>query len=139
MVFNFPSVVFRRQMSLVRSANFSSATIPYLTNKSRYSHLLSKSARSALNNSFNLSLTFLLMCWVIFFTLASLCKELRDTFNGMSGESITPFNNTKYSGNTSFTSSVTKTWLQYNCTRFCRLSMASFTFGKYNTPVRLKG
>mgnify|MGYP006990177742 CR=1 FL=1 len=39
----------------------------------------------------NLSATFLVICLLIFCTCLSFCKKLRETFNGISGQSITPF------------------------------------------------
>ena len=47
-------------------------------------------SRSFLKSSSSLSATFLRIYPDIFFTLASLCKYERDTFRGISGESITP-------------------------------------------------
>ena len=72
----------------------------------------------------------------IFFTLLSACKYERDTFNGMSGESITPFN-------------IIKNWEQfllryrYENSDFGTIGfyLSEFVnpmiiFGKYKIPVK---
>ena len=75
----------------------------------RLSHFFSNSSRLFLKMSDKLSATFLVIWLDIFFTLASLCKYERLTFNGMSGESITPCNKVKNSGTMPSTESVTNT------------------------------
>ena len=45
---------------------------------------------------------------------AAFCNALLDTFNGKSGQSMTPFNNSKNSGITSLILSAINTWLLYN-------------------------
>ena len=103
-----------KQKSLAFSMNFSSEIMPYLMNRPMLANFSSNAARSALNNSANLSATFFVMYELIFFTFESACKNERDTFNGISGESITPCNNIKNSGTMSFTSSVMNTCRLYN-------------------------
>ncbi len=81
-----------------------------MMNKPIFANFSSKAGRSDLNNSANLSATFFVMYELIFFTFESACKNERETFNGISGESMTPCNNIKNSGTMSFTSSVMNTW-----------------------------
>ena len=64
---------------------------------------------SFLYNDFNLSATFLTIFLEILPTSLSFCKKLLDTLSGRSGQSITPFNNSKNSGITSFILSATNT------------------------------
>ena len=64
-----------------------------------------------LHKDLSLSATFLTICLEILLTSLSFCKKLLDTLRGKSGQSITPFNNNKNSGITSFILSATNTWL----------------------------
>ena len=64
---------------------------------------------SFLQSDFNLSATFLTICLEILLTSLSFCKKLLDTLSGKSGQSITPFNNSKNSGITSLMLSATNT------------------------------
>ena len=70
--------------------------------------------RSFLKIDCKRSETFFVIYVDIFFTFESLCKYERETFNGISGESMTPCNKVKKSGTMPSTESVTYTWLQYN-------------------------
>ena len=69
-----PSVSLYRANLPARSKNFSSISIPYSVKTWMSCHFASKSARSSLNILASLSLTFLEMWAVIFFTLASSCR-----------------------------------------------------------------
>ena len=108
----YSSLVFlNKENALALSLNFSSVKTPYWIKHLYHPISFQSQLYPFLNMPFNLSATFLVIWFEIFFTLPSLCKYDLDTFNGISGESITPCNNVKNSGTMFSTESVINTWL----------------------------
>ena len=112
---------------------------PSLMNTEMSFHEFSNFSRSVLYSPVSLSATFLVMCLEIFCTCLSFCKKLRETFRGISGQSMTPLSSIRYSGMTSLMLSAMNTWLQYSLTLPRSSSTLLFTLGKYRMPLRRKG
>ena len=85
---------------------------PNLTKFATSPQQFSNFSLSFLKSEISLSATFLVICLLIFWTCLSFWRKLLETFKGISGQSITPFNSIKNSGITSFMLSAINTWLQ---------------------------
>ncbi len=123
--------------SFIASLNLSFVKTPYFIKGLISSQNPSYLFRSFLKISCKLSDIFFTIYWEIFWTCLSCCKKLLETFNGISGISIPPRNNSINSGISCFKSSATKTLLQNNFTLPWLISKLFLNFGKYRIPFKL--
>jgi hypothetical protein len=108
-------VVSNRNKFTTLSLFAKSVFIPVLNSELKFLHICKYLAFSLLSISSNQDKILLTRIVFILLTTGLACVNSRDTFNGKSSVSTTPFTNRKYSGKSSFASSCMKTRLTYNC------------------------